>query len=130
MAGAPRRPHATASDAPATHAFGAMPLPLPLPRPSPSPPPPTAHARPRAGPGSSFPSRILSDSERPLLLVLDRSFDPLSPLLHEFTYQAMVHDLLSVHDDRYEYHYVTNNNAQASHAARRAAPLLAAVSCT
>jgi len=67
-----------------------------------------------AGRGWSFPSRILSDAERPTLLILDRSFDALSPLLHEFTYQSMTHDLLSVHEDRYEYRYVTNNNAQVS----------------
>jgi len=63
-------------------------------------------------PGSSFPSRIQSDAERPTLLLLDRSFDPLSPLLHEFTYQAMAYDLLPVHDDRYAYHFVGNNNKQ------------------
>ena len=61
-------------------------------------------------PGSSFPSRIQSDAERPTLLLLDRSFDPLSPLLHEFTYQAMVHDLLPVNEERYRYHYVGNKN--------------------
>lgn len=66
------------------------------------------------GPGSSFPTRMLSDLEKPTLLVLDRSFDPLTPLLHEFTYQAMVHDLLPVHEDRYEYRFVSNNNSQQS----------------
>ena len=34
-------------------------------------------------PGSSFPSRILADSDKPTLLIIDRSSDPLSPLLHE-----------------------------------------------
>eukprot|EP00326_Haptolina_ericina_P017194 CAMPEP_0181195132 /NCGR_PEP_ID=MMETSP1096-20121128/14712_1 /TAXON_ID=156174 ORGANISM="Chrysochromulina ericina, Strain CCMP281" /NCGR_SAMPLE_ID=MMETSP1096 /ASSEMBLY_ACC=CAM_ASM_000453 /LENGTH=566 /DNA_ID=CAMNT_0023284691 /DNA_START=96 /DNA_END=1796 /DNA_ORIENTATION=+ len=63
-----------------------------------------------AGPGSSFPSRILPDSQRPTLLLLDRSFDPLTPLLHEFTYQAMTHDQLSVQDGRYVYSYVNNSN--------------------
>ena len=38
-------------------------------------------------------------SRRATLVVLDRaSTDPLAPLLHEFTYQAMVHDLLPVKD--------------------------------
>jgi len=63
-------------------------------------------------PGSGFPSRILSDAERPTLLLLDRSHDPLTPLLHEFTYQAMVHDLLPVNEDRYQYNYVGNNDQQ------------------
>jgi len=61
-----------------------------------------------------FPSRILADSDRPVLLVLDRSFDPLSPLLHEFTYQSMVNDLLQVQDDRYKYVYTGNNQEQIS----------------
>lgn len=64
--------------------------------------------------GSGFPSRIQADHERPTLLLLDRAFDPLSPLVHEFTYQAMVHDLLPVVDDRYHYDYVGQNNKTIS----------------
>lgn len=63
-----------------------------------------------ARPGSSFPTRHLSDAERPTLLILDRSHDPMSPLLHEYTYQAMINDLLNVQDDRYKYSYTGNNN--------------------
>lgn len=39
--------------------------------------PPSSNTRPRA-----------------VLFVVDRSMDPVAPFLHEFTYQAMVHDLL------------------------------------
>jgi syntaxin-binding protein 1 len=39
------------------------------------------------------------------LLIVDRSADPLTPLLHEFTYQAMVCDLLDVKEGRYTYQY-------------------------
>ena len=67
-----------------------------------------------ASTGSGFPSRILSDAERPTILILDRSDDALSPLLHEFTYQAMVHDLLPVDGERYQYQYVGNNNQRIS----------------
>ena len=59
---------------------------------------------------SGFPSRTQSVSERPTVLILDRSSDALSPLLHEFTYQAMVHDLLPVQEERYKYTYVGNQN--------------------
>lgn len=38
------------------------------------------------------------ERERAQLLIVDRSFDPLSPLMHEYTYQAMVNDLLDVED--------------------------------
>jgi syntaxin-binding protein 1 len=65
-------------------------------------------------PGSSFPTRNLSDAERPTLLIVDRSHDPLSPLLHEFTYQGMVNDVLSVQDDRYRYNYVGNKGQKLS----------------
>jgi syntaxin-binding protein 1 len=41
-----------------------------------------------------------------ILFVVDRSMDPVAPFLHEFTYQAMVNDLLKVEDGtRYRYSY-------------------------
>lgn len=36
----------------------------------------------------------LSSRPRGVLIIADRSLDLFAPLLHEFTYQAMVHDLL------------------------------------
>ncbi|KAH8418540.1 hypothetical protein KR009_012162 [Drosophila setifemur] len=36
----------------------------------------------------------------PLLLVLDRRDDPVTPLLHQWTYQAMVHELLQIKNNR------------------------------
>eukprot|EP00475_Leptophrys_vorax_P009679 TRINITY_DN1640_c0_g1_i2.p1 TRINITY_DN1640_c0_g1~~TRINITY_DN1640_c0_g1_i2.p1 ORF type:complete len:647 (+),score=199.54 TRINITY_DN1640_c0_g1_i2:196-1941(+) len=45
-------------------------------------------------------ARELSDWKynemRGTLLILDRSLDPISPLMHEYTYQAMVNDVLNV----------------------------------
>jgi vacuolar protein sorting-associated protein 45 len=37
---------------------------------------------------------------QPLLLILDRRDDPLTPLLSQWTYQAMVHDLLGISKNR------------------------------
>ncbi|KAJ5262293.1 hypothetical protein N7524_007598 [Penicillium chrysogenum] len=49
---------------------------------------------------------------RGVLLVVDRSMDLLAPLLHEFTYQAMVHDLLPVTDgDKVTYKTVLNQGS-------------------
>uniref|UniRef100_A0A1B0C3P6 Vacuolar protein sorting-associated protein 45 n=1 Tax=Glossina palpalis gambiensis TaxID=67801 RepID=A0A1B0C3P6_9MUSC len=36
----------------------------------------------------------------PLLLLLDRRDDPVTPLLHQWTYQAMVHELLTIRNNR------------------------------
>ena len=38
--------------------------------------------------------------EGPMLLILDRRDDPITPLLTQWTYQAMVHELLGLHDNR------------------------------
>eukprot|EP00935_MAST-01C_sp_MAST-1C-sp1_P002343 g2343.t1 len=50
--------------------------------------------------------------KRGTLLLLDRTVDPLAPLLHEFTYQAMVNDVLEVHEESYEYEIETNSGKQ------------------
>ncbi|OJJ50823.1 hypothetical protein ASPZODRAFT_106723 [Penicilliopsis zonata CBS 506.65] len=50
-----------------------------------------------------------SNRPRGVLFVVDRSMDLFSPLLHEFTYQAMVHDLLPINDgDKITYKTVVN----------------------
>ena len=36
----------------------------------------------------------------PLLLILDRRNDPVTPLLSQWTYQAMVHELLGINNGR------------------------------
>ena len=42
-------------------------------------------------------------SQRGTVLLLDRSEDPKIPLLHSFTYQAIINDLLDVQDDILRY---------------------------
>mmetsp|Transcript_8158 Transcript_8158/g.30100 ORF Transcript_8158/g.30100 Transcript_8158/m.30100 type:complete len:632 (+) Transcript_8158:183-2078(+) len=42
------------------------------------------------------------------LLILERSFDPVAPVIHEWTYEAMVHDILDVKGKMYTYEFETN----------------------
>ncbi|KAG0224615.1 vacuolar sorting protein VPS33/slp1 [Actinomortierella wolfii] len=43
-------------------------------------------------------------AKQPHLMIVDRSLDPITPILHDFTYQALANDLLPIEDGkRYEY---------------------------
>jgi syntaxin-binding protein 1 len=52
------------------------------------------------------------NTDRATLLLLDRKDDCLSPLIHEFTYEAMVNDLLPIDDDRITYDSVNAGTAK------------------
>jgi vacuolar protein sorting-associated protein 45 len=49
---------------------------------------------------SSSSSRPSAPGSNPLLLILDRRDDPVTPLLSQWTYQAMVHELLGLNNHR------------------------------
>jgi syntaxin-binding protein 1 len=47
---------------------------------------------------------IIGHSSAPAtVIILDRSIDTAAPLLHEFTYQAMINDVLELDNSKYQY---------------------------
>lgn len=56
--------------------------------------------------------QLLGEPGRPrsVLLITDRSMDSVAPFLHEFTYQAMINDLLSIEDGCRYRHTFTNSD--------------------
>ncbi|KAF8158372.1 Sec1 family-domain-containing protein [Crassisporium funariophilum] len=50
----------------------------------------------------------------PLLLILDRRNDPVTPLLSQWTYQAMVHELLGIQNGRVDLSKVPENRPELS----------------
>mmetsp|Transcript_51917 Transcript_51917/g.149686 ORF Transcript_51917/g.149686 Transcript_51917/m.149686 type:complete len:706 (-) Transcript_51917:134-2251(-) len=53
--------------------------------------------------GSGNSGNSSQERERSTVLLLDRSNDCLTPLMHDFTYQSMVHDLLKMEGDKITY---------------------------
>ena len=82
-------------------------------RQAPPPPPHLLHRTP-AGPHGRPPG-ALPDYETCELIITDRGFDPVAPVIHEWTYEAMIHDLFagtdSLHDNVFSYEAQTQGGA-------------------
>ncbi|KAI8053210.1 Sec1-like protein [Syncephalis plumigaleata] len=62
-----------------------------------------------------FPPKREGNPPRAMLYILDRSVDLTAPLVHEFTYQAMINDLLKVEDGtKYTHEFVSGSGDVSS----------------
>ncbi|KAI9207262.1 Sec1-like protein [Polychytrium aggregatum] len=59
-----------------------------------------------------FPAQ--NNFKKPILIILDRSVDVMAPVLHEFTYQAMMNDLLTLEDGKYRYRAESSEKANTA----------------
>jgi hypothetical protein len=66
--------------------------------------------------GSGKSENKASERDRSTLLLLDRASDCLTPLMHDFAYQAMVHDLLSMEGDKITYQAETPDDPNQTEA--------------
>ena len=51
-------------------------------------------------------AQIEMNQQPPVLLILDRRADPVTPLLNQWTYQAMLHELLTINNNRVDLSHV------------------------
>lgn len=59
---------------------------------------------PKDGPGVA--------SGKGTLIIIERNFDTVAPLLHEFTYQAMINDLLMLTNGKYSFKEETEGEGE------------------
>lgn len=53
-------------------------------------------------------SGLPPEAGQPILLVIDRKLDPVTPLLNQWTYQAMLHELLTINNNRISLAHLPN----------------------
>eukprot|EP01052_Picozoa_sp_SAG31_P017008 SAG31_NODE_1147_length_9665_cov_10.571399_6_plen_516_part_00 len=64
-----------------------------------------------------------ADDTAPLLLVIDRYDDPVTPLLNQWTYQAMIHELIGIRNNKVELPSGGSSGGSTASTAARVVPL-------
>lgn len=57
---------------------------------------------------SDFLEKISKNAPPTVLLIVDRKEDPVTPLLNQWTYQAMIHELLEIKNNRVDLKHIPN----------------------